>query len=512
MTGGEYVGVIDQGTSGVRFMVFDHGGTAVAHAYREHDQLYPRPDWVEYDPVDIWETTKAVIQDAFDGSTVTPAALATIGIANQRETSVVWVAETATPVYNAISWQDRRTTDRIEQLEAAGRTDRIRELTGLHPHSYFSAAKVEWILDNADSAGVPGAAGRDVRELAADGELLLGTLDSWLIYNLTGAHVTDVTNASQTMLFDIRDLAWSDELLAEFDVPPGMLPEVRPSSDESHYGHTDPDGFLGTAVPVSAALGDQQAALFGQACFDDGDLKNTYGTGSFLLMNTGTEPIESDNGLLTTVAFQRSGEPVTYALEGPIFSVGAAIEWLDDVSLVDHPSETADIAAEVDSTDGVYVVPAFTGLGAPYWGEPAQGTVFGLTRGTSRAHVVRATLEAIAFRTRDVVEAMAADAGVGIDELRVDGGAARNNFFCQLQADLVGADVVRPDVDETTALGAAYAAGLAVGYWESVEELRDHWTVESRFMPELDRAAADASYSDWTDAVDRTLGWAGDRG
>jgi glycerol kinase len=336
----------------------------------------------------------------------------------------------------------------------------------------------------------------------------MGTIDTWLIYNLTGEHVTDVTNASRTMLYNIHDLAWDHELLEEFDVPTTMLPEVRPSSDEQTYGTTDPDGFLGAEVPVAGALGDQQAALFGQTCFDPGDAKNTYGTGSFYLMNTGNEAVDSDHGLLTTIGFQRSGEPVQYALEGAIFATGAAIEWLEDVDLIENAAQTADLARSVDSTDGVYLVPAFTGLGAPHWDGRARGTIVGMTRGTEREHLVRATLESIAYQTRDVAEAMEADSGVEMTSLRVDGGAVKNNFLCQLQADIIQTEIVRPEVDETTALGSAYAAGLAVGYWDNVTELRSNWQVDREFEPEMDQQEADGMYDRWDDAVGRSLDWA----
>ena len=510
MAEGTYVGTIDQGTTGTRFMVFDHGGHVVAEAYERHEQHYPQSGWVEHDPLEIWERTKQVTQQALEAAGLDARQLAAIGVTNQRETTLVWDAETGEPIYPAIVWQDRRTTDRVEELEASSLAEMIREKTGLQVDAYFSATKAEWILDNADPIETDRGDGKDVRERAADGELLFGTVDSWLIYNLTGEHVTDVTNAARTMLFDVHGLEWDGDLLAEFDVPRAMLPEVRPSSDADYYGYTDADGFLGATVPVAAALGDQQAALFGQTCFDPGDAKNTYGTGSFFLMNTGTEAVDSDHGLLTTVGFQRSGEPVQYALEGSIFATGAAIEWLEDVDLIDEPGETERLARSVDSTGGVYVVPAFTGLGAPHWDGRARGTVVGLTRDTGKAHLVRATLEAIAYQTRDVAEAMTADAGIEISELRVDGGAVKNDFLCQLQVDVLGTDIVRPEVDETTALGAAYAAGLATDYWEDVDELRENWRVDRRFEPSLDRAAADRRYERWGEAVERSLDWARD--
>ncbi len=507
-----YIGAIDQGTTGTRFMIFDHGGHVVESAYERHEQHYPEPGWVEHDPIEIWENTRAVVGRALEGGAIAPDQLAAIGITNQRETTVVWDAETGVPVSNAIVWQDRRTTDRIEELEADGKAEWIRAKTGLQADAYFSASKVEWILDNADPIGVDRFRPEDVRERAAAGELRMGTIDSWLIDRLTGNHVTDVTNASRTMLYDIHEMAWDRELLAEFDVPRTMLPEVRPSSDERHYGTTDSEGFLNAAVPVTAALGDQQAALFGQTCFDRGDAKNTYGTGSFYLMNTGTEPVESDRGLLTTVGFQLSDEPVRYALEGSIFVTGAAIEWLDDVGLIDDPAETERLARSVDSTDDVFVVPAFAGLGAPHWDGRARGTIVGLTRGTRREHIVRATLEAIAYRTRDIAGAIAADSGIETETLWVDGGAVKNSFLCQLQADIVQCPIARPVVDETTALGAAYAAGLAVGYWDDLDELRSNRRIDRVFEPAIERAEAERMHTRWGDAVERSLDWAGSEG
>jgi glycerol kinase len=509
MDGDAYVGAIDQGTTGTRFIAFDHAGRPVADAYARHDQHYPEPGWVEHDPDEIWANTVDVVERALTESGVGPSDVAALGVTNQRETTVLWDAETGDPVANAIVWQDRRTTDRIERLEREGKAEWVRERTGLRPDAYFSASKIQWLLDHADPVEARRSETRSVRRRAEVGDVLVGTVDSWLIYNLTGEHVTDVTNASRTMLFDIHEGAWDDELLAEFDVPRACLPEVRPSSDEDAYGHTDPNGFLGESVPVTGALGDQQAALFGQTCFEAGEAKNTYGTGSFFLLNTGPNAVDSDHGLLTTVAFQRSGEPMRYALEGSIFVTGAAVEWLRDVSLVDDVAETERLARSVDSTDGVYFVPAFTGLGAPHWDQRARGTLVGLTRGTRREHVVRAALESIAFQTRDVAEAMVADAGVDIDSLRVDGGAVRNDFLCQQQATVVGVDVVRPEVDETTALGAAYAAGLAVGYWDSQSELRENWRVDRTFEPETD-ATVERRYARWGEAVDRSLDWARD--
>ncbi|MEF8812224.1 MAG: glycerol kinase GlpK [Halovenus sp.] len=503
-----YVGAIDQGTTGTRFMVFDHSGQAVTKAYKKHEQIYPEPGWVEHDPMEIWENTRDVVTQALDKENIDPEQLEAIGITNQRETTIVWDKETGKPVYNALVWQDRRTTDRVEEVEAEDKVEWIRGKTGLECDAYFSATKVEWILDNADPIKLQRIRPEDVRDRAEAGELLMGTIDSWVIYKLTGNHITEISNASRTMLYNIHDLAWDHELLEEFNVPETMLPEVRPSVDEETYGSTDPDGFLGAEVPVAGALGDQQAALFGQTCFDEGDAKNTYGTGAFYLMNTGNDAVESENGLLTTIGFQVSDEPVQYALEGSIFIAGAAIEWLEDVELIDDPTETARLAQSIDSTDGVYMVPAFTGLGVPYWDGRARGTIVGMTRGTRREHIVRATLEAIAYQTRDVAEAMEADSGIETTTLRVDGGAVKNNFLCQLQSDIIQTDIARPEVDETTALGSAYAAGLAVGYWDNINKLRSNWQVDREFEPEMESKEADGMYDRWDDAVERSLDWA----
>jgi glycerol kinase len=511
MSGETYVGAIDQGTTGTRFMVFDHDGKVVANAYEKHEQIYPEPGWVEHDANEIWEKTQSVITSALQKQDLTADQLEAIGITNQRETTLLWDADTGKPVHNALVWQDRRTTDRVEELQAEDKVEWIRGKTGLEADAYFSATKAEWLLDNADPMKMQRARPADVRERAEDGEILFGTIDTWLIYKLTGNHITDVTNASRTMLFDIHAMEWDEELCEEFSVPMEMLPEVRPSSDEEFYGTTDSEGFLGTEVPVAGALGDQQAALFGQTCFDEGDAKNTYGTGSFMLMNTGEEAVESEHGLLTTVGFQRTGEPVQYALEGAIFITGAAIEWLEDMELISDASESETLARSVDSTDDVYFVPAFTGLGAPHWDGRARGTIVGMTRGTRREHIVRATLESIAFQTKDVADAMEADSGIDMADLRVDGGAVKNNFLCQLQANIIDTTIVRPQVDETTALGSAYAAGLAVGYWETIDELRDNWQVDREFESE-DGKEVERRHERWQEAVKRSLDWARDGG
>ena len=491
-----YVAAIDQGTTGTRCLLFNRAGTVVANAYDTHEQYYPEPGWVEHDPLEIWRNVRRVTGQALGEADADATELAAIGVANQRETTVAWDALTGEPIHPAIVWQDRRTSDRIDGLEA-DLVDAIRERTGLQPDAYFSATKAEWLLNHCDA-----------RERAATAEVMLGTVDSWLVYKLTGAHITDVTNASRTMLFNIHDCVWDEELLAEFGVPQAALPEVRPSSQDC-YGHTDPGGFLGAEVPVTAALGDQQAALFGQTCFDRGQAKNTYGTGAFVLLNTGEEAVQSDHGLLTTVGFQREGEPPQYALEGSIFATGAAVEWLVDVGLAADPATTERLARTVDTTDGVYLVPAFAGLGAPHWNQHARGTIVGMTRGTRREHLARATLESIAYQTLDVVEAMTADSGLAVDDLRVDGGAVENNLLCQLQADALDADVLRPTIDETTALGAAYAAGLAVGYWDNLSDLRENWRVDRRFEPDPEGAADMADRHDrWRTAVDCAMDWA----
>ncbi|MEF8885130.1 MAG: glycerol kinase GlpK [Haloarculaceae archaeon] len=499
-----YVGVIDQGTTGTRFMTFDHDGRVVASAYERLEQYYPEPGWVEHDPVEIWEGATRAVTRGLSTASLDATHLATIGVTSQRETTVVWDEESGKPVHNALVWEDRRTTDRVEELDAET-AERVSDRTGLEPDAYFSAPKLSWILDEAEPLKLRNSRAESVRDRAERGELCFGTVDSWLVYNLTGHHTTDVTNAARTMLYDIHELDWDDDLLAAFDVPRPILPEVGPSADPETYGSTDPEGFLGAEVPVTGVIGDQQAALLGQTCFDVGDAKNTYGTGSFYLMNTGEEAVDSEHGLLTTVAFQRAGEPPEYALEGAVFTSGGGIEWLEDVGFVDGPAETAELARSVDSTEGVYMVPAFSGLGTPYWDDEARGTLAGMSRGTRREHIVRATLESIAYQTRDIAEAMEADTDDDVSELRVDGGAVRNDFFCQLQADVLGATVVRPAVDETTALGAAYAAGLAVDYWDSRDELRSHWRTDREFEPEMDQSEADRRYRRWRAAVERTL-------
>ncbi|WP_049985255.1 glycerol kinase GlpK [Halobellus rufus] len=500
MTTNAYIGAIDQGTTGTRFIVFDRDGAPVGRAYAQHEQSTPEPDRMEQDPESIWACTKSVVRDGLRNVGIDAEQLAAIGVANQRETALLWDAATGEPVDVAIGWRDRRTTERFEDV-VAEKDALIRQVTGLRPDPYFSAAKLLWLLERG------GDGSRHLQRRAEAGELRFGTIDSWLLYNLTGRHVTDVTNASRTLLFDIDSLSWSERLCDAFDVPTEVLPTVCPSSDPDAYGETDPDGFLGAAVPVTAAVGDQQASLFGQACFERGTAKNTYGSGSFLLASTGRERVRSEHGLLETVGFQRAGEDARYALEGPVFEAGSALEWLQDVSLLTDVAEIASAVQRVDSSDGVYVVPAFSGLFAPHWNEGARGTVLGLTRETRREHVLLATLESIGYRVRDVVGAVEDDLGEPLAELRVDGAATRNDYFCQLQADLTQRTVVRPAVDATNALGAAYAAGLAVGYWESMAESRDVTQRSRRFEPQTDAETAANKYRRWTDAVTRAMDW-----
>ena len=486
----QFILALDQGTSSSRAIVFDHEGHIRSTAQMEFTQYFPQPGWVEHNPMEIWSSEAAVIAEAITKVGLNGLNIAGIGITNQRETTIVWDAETGEPVYNAIVWQDRRTSAFCDSLR--DKTEFIREKTGLIIDAYFSGTKIRWILDN-----VPGA-----REKAEKGKLRFGTVDSWLVWQLTRGevHVTDVSNASRTMLFNINTLEWDPELLALLDVPRSMMPEVKSSSEV--YGHTKTTLFA-HPVPISGIAGDQQAALFGQMCTREGSVKNTYGTGCFLLMNTGTKPILSKNNLLTTVAW-KIGDTVNYALEGSIFVGGSVVQWLrDGLGIIRSSSEVEALAASVPDNGGVYFVPALTGLGAPYWDQYAHGTLCGITRGTTAAHIARAALEGIAFQTMDIVGAMERDAGVRLSELKVDGGASRNNLMMQFQADILGTEVIRPVVTETTAMGAAYLAGLAVGYWSSLEEIRSQWQAEKVFSPSgTDTAPLKAG---WADAISRTL-------
>ena len=490
----KYIVALDQGTTSSRAIVFDHEQRIVAVGQKEFQQFYPQPGWVEHDPMEIWATQYGVLQEALAKADITMADVAAIGIANQRETTIVWEKETGRPIYNALVWQCRRTAALCDELKTEGWSDYIRETTGLVIDAYFSATKISWILDH-----VPGA-----RERAQKGELLFGTVDSWLVWKLTGGavHVTDYTNASRTMLYNIRELKWDDKLLERLQIPKCMLPEVCNSSEI--YGYVQSEGVQ---VPIAGIAGDQQAALFGQACFTKGSAKNTYGTGCFLLMNVGREFISSKNGLITTVAATMNGE-VEYALEGSIFVGGAVIQWLrDELRILETAAESETYAASLEDNGGVYLVPAFVGLGAPYWDMYARGSIFGLTRGAGRSHIVRAALEAIAYQTNDVLQAMAEDAGQTVTELKVDGGACRNDFLMQFQADIINCVVKRPAITETTALGVAYLAGLAVNYWSSKEEIAQRWHAQQQFAPQMEQTVRDENCRGWQKAVSKAMHW-----
>ena len=493
----KYIMSLDQGTTSSRCILFDKAGNICASVQKEFRQIYPHPGWVEHDANEIWDTTLEVSRAAMAKLGVEAADIAAIGITNQRETTVIWDKETGEPIANAIVWQCRRTSDIIDDLVKQGYADTIRQKTGLEPDAYFSGSKIKWLLDN-----VPGA-----RKRANAGKLLFGTIDTWLIWKLTGGkvHVTDHTNASRTMLYNIRELCWDKELLALLDVPACILPEVKPSSYV--YGITEFE-LYGGEIPIAGAAGDQQCALFGQCCFEPGQMKNTYGTGCFLLMNTGSEIVESKNGLVTTIAVGY-GDHVEYALEGSIFVAGAAVQWLrDELGVVSDAAESQEYAEKVPDTAGGYVVPAFTGLGAPYWNQQARGAIVGITRGFSRAHLIRATLESLAYQTYDIARAMERDSGIRIGELKVDGGACANNFLMQFQSDLTGCDVYRPRCIETTALGAAYLAGLAVGYWDSLEDVKNNWAIDQVFTSKMEEERRIKLLDGWHRAVKCALAWA----
>jgi glycerol kinase len=496
----EFAGAVDQGTTSTRFMVFDHAGAVVASHQLEHTQILARPGWVEHNPVEIWERTRAVIQTALSQRGLRAADLTAFGLTNQRETTVVWHRRTGRPYGNAIVWQDTRTDAIAAALDRSGAGEVIRNKAGLPPATYFSGGKLRWMLDNIDG----------LRADAERGDALFGTIDTWLVWNLTEGevHVTDVTNASRTMLMDLTTLDWDDELLDLFTVPRAMLPRIVPSSSASAYGTTAARGPFGGEVPIGSALGDQQAATVGQVCFAPGEAKNTYGTGNFLLLNTGTSAVRSKAGLLTTVCYKFGDEPAVYALEGSIAVTGAAVQWLrDQLGIISGAADSEMLARSVDDTEGVYFVPAFSGLFAPYWRSDARGAIVGLSRYHTSAHLARATLEAICYQSRDVVEAMYRDSGVTIDVLRVDGGVTANELCMQLQADICGVPVSRPVVAETTALGAAYAAGLAMGLWKDTGELRANWRESRRWQPTWSSDRRAAGYAGWRKAVDRTLDW-----
>ena len=499
----DFVGAVDQGTTSTRFMVFDHAGAEVARHQLEHTQVLPRPGWVEHNPAEIWERTSAVIQTVLNTLDLSVTDLAALGVANQRETTVVWNRRTGRPYGNAIVWQDTRTDTIAAALERNGSGDLIRHKSGLPPATYFSGGKLRWMLERIDG----------LRADAERGEAVFGTVDTWLLWNLTGGirggvHVTDVTNASRTMLMDLTTLDWDDELLELFTVPRPMLPRIAPSATPEPYGLTTAEGPFGGALPITGMLGDQQAAMAGQVCFAPGEAKNTYGTGNFLLLNTGTDIVRSASGLLTTVCFKFGAEPATFALEGSIAVTGAAVQWLrDQLGIISGAAQSETLAAQVTSTEGIYFVPAFSGLFAPYWRADARGAIVGLSRFHTSAHLARATLESIAYQTRDVADAMAVDSGVRLDVLKVDGGVTANDLAMQLQADILGVPVSRPVVAETTALGAAYAAGLAAGFWRDTGELRANWHESRRWEPTWTEDRRAAGYAGWRKAVQRTLDW-----
>ncbi|WP_100752905.1 glycerol kinase GlpK [Vibrio salilacus] len=498
MTEQKYIVALDQGTTSSRAVILDHDANIVSVAQREFTQIYPKAGWVEHDPLEIWATQSSTLVEALAKSGIRSDQLAGIGITNQRETTVVWNKETGKPVYNAIVWQCRRTADTCEELKQRGLENYVRDNTGLVLDPYFSGTKVKWILDNVEGA----------REDAEAGKLLFGTVDTWLVWKMTQGrvHVTDYTNASRTMLFNINDLCWDQKMLDELGIPASMMPEVKCSSEI--YGQTNIGGKGGTRIPIAGIAGDQQAALYGQMCVEAGQAKNTYGTGCFLLMNTGQEKVTSHNGLLTTLACGPKGEPA-YALEGAVFMGGASIQWLrDEMKLLADAKDSEYFATKVDSSNGVYVVPAFTGLGAPYWDAYARGTIVGLTRGVSANHIIRATLEGIAYQTRDVLDAMQADSGIKLANLRVDGGAVANNFLMQFQSDVLDTEVHRPEVTEVTALGAAYLAGLAVGYWNNIDELKGKAVLDRSFLPHHDEEKRSRRYKGWKRAVKCAQTWA----
>lgn len=494
----DYVGAVDQGTTSTRFMVFDHGGQVVAVDQKEHEQIFPKPGWVEHDANEIWQRTQEVIQGAMQKAGLSAGDLAAVGITNQRETTLVWDKNTGQPIHNAIVWQDTRTDRICNDLSADGGQDRFRGTTGLPIATYFSGPKIKWMLDNVEGA----------RQRAEAGDLLFGNIDTWVIWNLTGGtnggvHVTDVTNASRTLLMDLRTLQWDDGILSILGIPKSVLPDIRPSSQV--YG--DAVGALG-GIPVAGDLGDQQAALFGQTCFSVGEAKNTYGTGNFLVLNTGTTPVPSKSGLITGVGYKIGDQPATYMLEGSIAITGALVQWLrDNLKMIESSSDVETLAKTVEDNGGVYFVPAFSGLFAPYWRSDARGVIAGLTRYVNAGHLARATLEATAWQSKEVVDAMNADSGVALTSLKVDGGMVVNELLMQFQADVLGVPVIRPTVPETTSLGAAYAAGLAVGFWREVEDLRANWGKDKQWDPNMDAAERDKEYALWKKAVTRTFDW-----
>ncbi len=494
----KYVAAVDQGTTSSRFMIFDHSGKVVTYDQKEHTQIYPKPGWVEQAPMEIWSAVQAVIQGALSGSGIDTKEIAAVGVTNQRETTVVWNRKTGKPVYHAIVWQDTRTDQMINEFAKEGGQDRLRPKVGLPLATYFSGPKIKWILDNVKGA----------RAAAEAGDLAFGNIDTWLIWNMTGGtnggvHVTDVTNASRTMLMNLQTLDWDNEILTVMGIPRSMLPTIRPSSET--YGTAT--GAL-AGIPIAGDLGDQQAALFGQTCFSPGEAKNTYGTGCFMLLNTGTKIVPSKSGLLTTLGYKIGDQPAVYALEGSIAITGALVQWLrDNLRMFDFSKHVEDYAAAVPDSGGIYIVPAFSGLFAPYWRSDARGVIVGLTRFINRNHIARAALEATAYQTREVLDAMNADSGVPLTALKVDGGMVYNNLLMQFQADILGVPVIRPTIAETTSLGAAYAAGLAVGFWDKVEDLRANWGKDKQWDPKMDATKREELYTGWKKAVTRTFDW-----
>ncbi|MEJ2706876.1 MAG: glycerol kinase GlpK [Anaerolineales bacterium] len=495
----KYAAAIDQGTTSTRFMIFDHGGNVVAVDQKEHEQIYPQPGWVEHDPIEIWKRTQEVVKGAMLKGDVKAEDIVAVGVTNQRETTIVWEKATGKPVYNAVVWQDTRTDKICNELAKDGGQDRFRPKVGLPLATYFSGPKIKWILDNVPNA----------RKRAENGELLFGNIDTWVIWNLTGGpnggvHVTDVTNASRTMLMNLETLDWDPEILKLMDVPRAVLPEIRASSDV--YGKVASGDLKG--IPVAGDLGDQQAALFGQACYSVGEAKNTYGTGCFMLLNTGHNAVQSKNGLLTTLGYKIGDQPAVYALEGSIAITGALVQWLrDNLEMFAKSSEVEELAKTVEDNGGIYFVPAFSGLFAPYWKSDARGVIVGLTRYINRGHIARAALEATAFQTREVLDAMNKDSGVDLTALKVDGGMVYNDMLMQFQADILGVPVIRPQVAETTSLGAAYAAGLALGFWEKVEDLRENWNQDKSWRPRISEGEREKLFSQWKKAVTRTFDW-----
>jgi glycerol kinase len=499
----QLIAAIDQGTTSTRCILFDRSGTVISMAQREHQQFYPQPGWVEHDPREIWSNTQQVITEVLQRATISKGEISAIGITNQRETTLVWDRTNGNPYYNAIVWQDTRTKSICDELALDGGQDRFRSKVGLPLATYFSGPKIHWLLENVSA----------LRDAAEDGKMIFGNIDTWLIWWLTGGpeggtHISDVTNASRTLLMDLSTLAWDEEILRTMGIPRSILPEIRPSSDPQMYGVTSKNSPFGESIPICGDLGDQQAALVGQACFKPGEAKNTYGTGCFMLLNTGSQPVQSKAGLLTTLAYKFGDELPMYALEGSVAITGALVQWMrDNLGLIDNSADIETLASSVDDNGGIYFVPAFSGLFAPYWRSDARGVIVGMTRYTNKGHLARAVLEATAYQTREILDAMEKDSGVRLGSVKVDGGMVQDNLLMQFQADILDVPVIRPRISETTALGAAYAAGLAVGYWDNLEDLRANWRLGLEWHPKMDKARREALYKGWLKAVERTFNW-----